>query len=142
MEVQCVPIQFAFICAICLWLMYPHQYAFCRRCYKCHQTFICILITCIRHWDFIRYQTDFERTAVFIFKTTKKNLKKIKNPVYMQDFSEKSIWKSNRNSWQSLLLLNPSHCFSVVILLKYHLSFPSGLALKNNRWQPQDCSTL
>lgn len=69
---QCVPIQFAFICAICLWLMNPHQYAFCRRCYKCHQSFICIWITWIRHWDFIRYQADSERTAVFIFGKKRK----------------------------------------------------------------------
>lgn len=95
MEVQCVPIQFAFTCAICLWLMNPHQYAFCRRRYKCHQCFICIWITCIRHWDFIRYQADFERSAVFISRTKKKI-------IYVQDFSEKSMWKSNRNSWQSL----------------------------------------
>lgn len=136
MEVQCVPIQFAFTCAICLWLMNPHQYAFCRRRYKCHQSFICIWITCIRHCDFIRYQADFERTAVFISRTTTKKI------IYVQEFSEKSMWKSNRNSSQASPHFNPSHCLSVVILLKYHLSFPSGLALKDTRWQPQDCSTL
>ena len=96
MEVQCVPIQFAFTCAICLWLMNPHQYAFCRRRYKCHQSFICIWITCIRHWD----------TKQILRGQQFSSLEQQKKIIYVQDFSEKLMWKSNRNSWQSLSPFN------------------------------------